>query len=77
MATVNFSVPEDVKAAFNDAFAGDNKSAVIAELMRHAVDARRRQRRRGKAIDLLLAVRRNARPASARRVRAARVRDRP
>jgi hypothetical protein len=34
MATVNFSVPDDVKEAFNIAYQGQNKSAVIAELMR-------------------------------------------
>ena len=46
MATVNFSVPDDVKQAFDKAFSGQNKSAVIAELMRHAVrESRRRQRR--------------------------------
>jgi hypothetical protein len=29
MATVNFSVPDDVRAAFDKAFAGANKSAVL------------------------------------------------
>ena len=38
MSTVNFSVPEDVKEAFNTAFDGQNKSAVIADLMREAVE---------------------------------------
>ncbi len=38
MPTVNFSVPEDVKDAFNTAFEGQNKSAVIADLMREAVE---------------------------------------
>ncbi len=37
MAIVNFSVPDDVKKAFDKAFKGRNKSAVIAELMRRAV----------------------------------------
>ena len=37
MATVNFSVPDDVKAAFDRTFMGQSKSAVIAELMRQAV----------------------------------------
>jgi hypothetical protein len=37
MATVNFSVPDDVKKAFDKAFKDRNKSAVIAELMRRAV----------------------------------------
>ena len=29
MPTVNFSVPEDVKDAFNSAFEGQNKSAIV------------------------------------------------
>ena len=37
MPTVNFSVPDDVKDAFNTTFEGQNKSAVIAELMREPV----------------------------------------
>jgi hypothetical protein len=46
MATVNFSVPDDVKAEFDKTFGGQNKSAVIAELMRKAVaDAKLRKRR--------------------------------
>lgn len=45
MSTVNFRVPDDVKAAFNAAFEGQNKSAIIADLMREAVErAQRRQR---------------------------------
>jgi hypothetical protein len=46
MATVNFSVPDDVKAEFDKTFGGQNKSAVIADLMRKAVaDAKLRKRR--------------------------------
>jgi hypothetical protein len=37
MATVNFSVPDDVKHEFDRTFAGENKSALIAGLMREAV----------------------------------------
>ncbi len=43
MSTVNFSVPEDIKLAFNATFAGQNKSAVIADLMREAVERAQRQ----------------------------------
>ena len=46
MATVNFSVPDDVKIEFDKIFGGQNKSAVIADLMRKAVaDVKRRKRR--------------------------------
>jgi hypothetical protein len=46
MATVNFSVPDDVKKAFDRAFKDQNKSAVIAELMRRAVAEVERTKRR-------------------------------
>jgi metal-responsive CopG/Arc/MetJ family transcriptional regulator len=37
MSTVSFSLPDDVEQAFNATFAGQNKNAVIADLMREAV----------------------------------------
>lgn len=60
MATVNFSVPEDVKEAFNAAFEGQNKSAVIAELMREAVERARRRQQHRDAVDRILAARATA-----------------
>lgn len=54
MATVNFSVPDEVRDAFNEAFAGQNKSAVIAALMREAVRRRQRQARSRAAIRRIL-----------------------
>ena len=38
MGTMNFSIPDDVKDKFNEVFKDENKSAVIAELMRRAVE---------------------------------------
>jgi hypothetical protein len=46
VATVNFSVPIEIRDAFDAAFAGENKSAVIARLMARAVEERERQKRR-------------------------------
>lgn len=77
MATVNFSVPNDVKQAFNKAFAGENKSGVLTRLMRQAIEERRRQRRRAAAIDALLKLRRRLRPATDHEVRKARHAGRP
>ncbi|GAB6142137.1 hypothetical protein JCM14076_28660 [Methylosoma difficile] len=57
MATVNFSVPDDVKVAFNAAYQGQNKSAVIAELMREAVERAVRKQQHQQAIADLLALR--------------------
>lgn len=62
MATVNFSIPDDVKQAFNEIFAGHNKSAIIAALMRQAIDEAERQRSRAAAIRRLKG-RRGKRPA--------------
>jgi metal-responsive CopG/Arc/MetJ family transcriptional regulator len=55
MATVNFSVPEEVKDAFNRTFAKQNKSAIIADLMRKAVEEAKRQKQREDAFRLLTA----------------------
>jgi hypothetical protein len=62
VATMNFSIPDDVKEAFNREFAGQNKSAVISRLMRKAVAEEERRRRRQEAIRLLRQ-RRSLRPA--------------
>jgi hypothetical protein len=55
MPTVNFSIPEPVQQAFNEAFAGRNKSAIIAELMREAVERELRQQRSRQAIERIVA----------------------
>ena len=76
-STVNFSVPEEVKRAFNEAFAGENKSAVIARLMERAIEERQQRLRRASAIDALLEQRRTQRPVIAAKVSAARRAGRP
>ncbi len=55
MATVNFSVPDDVKEAFNATFDGQNKSAIIAGLMREAVARAQRRQAHVSAIERILA----------------------
>jgi hypothetical protein len=77
MATVNFSVPDDLKDEFNAAFAAENKSAVIAELMRRAVAERKRLRQRASAIEALLRLRQRMPAATAEEVRQAREAGRP
>lgn len=61
-STVNFSVPDDIKNAFNTAFDGQNKSAVIADLVRHAVEREQRRKQHGNAVDRIFANRANAPP---------------
>ena len=77
MATVNFSVPDDVKHAFNEAFKDRNKSAIIADLMREAIDRLRWRRRSHEAIERILHRRRDRSPLSDDDIRSARHAGRP
>jgi hypothetical protein len=77
MSTVNFSVPEDVKAAFDAAFAGRNKSAVITALMREAIEREARDRASRAAIERILARRATAPVRSDAQLRKARQQGRP
>ena len=77
MATVNFSVPEDVKRAFDETFAGRNKSAILTDLMREAVADADRSRRRAEAARSILAERELTAPRSADRLDRARRSGRP
>lgn len=63
MPTVNSSVPDHVRRAFNEMFEGRNKSAVIAELMIRAVEEERQKARRARAMRDLIA-RREERPVT-------------
>lgn len=60
MGTMNFSIPDDVKQAFNAAFEGQNKSAVITDLMREAIARVAAQDRRRRAYERIVANRVNA-----------------
>ncbi len=77
MATVNYSIPEDIKTAFNDAFAGQNKSALIAELMREAIERAQAQARSRDAIKRILGRRARAPIRSVQTLKAARQLGRP
>lgn len=77
MATVSFSVPEEIKEAFQQAFASEDESAVIARLMQEAVEEKRRQQRRAAAIEALLDFRRKQRSVSDAGIAQARKAGRP
>lgn len=77
MANVNFSVPDEVKEQFNRAFARENKNRVIARLMMQAVEERRVQKERARAIDAILRRRRTQKPVTNSQIRTARVAGRP
>lgn len=72
MATVNFSVPDDVKDAFNTTFKDQNKSAIIADLMREAVERAQQRQAQSEAIAQILALRTQTPPVPAGTIRAAR-----
>ena len=74
---MNFSVPEDVRAAFNEAFAEQNKSAVVVQLMRDAVERVEAQRRSQMAAQRLLARHGKAAVRSAAALAKARFAGRP
>lgn len=77
MAAVNFSVPDEVKASFDAAFEGRNKSAIIAALMRRAVEEQELQRRREQLFARLTAGRGRRPPLPGSRLRAVREAGRP
>jgi len=77
MATINFSVPDDVKDDFNKIFKGENKSAILTRLMRDAVEERKRQKRRMTAINAILRLRAKSAAVSDDGIRNARKIGRP
>lgn len=77
MATINFSVPDELKREFQETFRGENKSALIADLMRQALEERNRRRRRTRAVDALLEFRRRQEPLGDAEIAAAREEIRP
>lgn len=60
MATMNFSIPDDIKASFNQAFAHENKSAVVARLLRDAVIQQQQKQQSDAAFKRILQRRQNA-----------------
>ena len=72
MATMNFSIPDDVKEAFNKAFEGENKSALVADLMRKAVEDRARRRRSADLVERMRRIRASGRPVTEEEIKRAR-----
>ncbi len=77
MATVNFSVPDEVKAAFDKAFGDQNKSSIVAELMRRAVRERQLQIRRERLFRQLSGARVSRPSITSEEIQRARATDRP
>jgi metal-responsive CopG/Arc/MetJ family transcriptional regulator len=77
MATVNFSVPDDVKIEFDRVFGKQNESAVIADLMRRAVSEERLRKDRERIFHALTERRAQRPRLSDRAIRASRKSGRP
>lgn len=54
MATMNFSIPDEVKDRFNDLFADANKSAVVTRLLQTAIAQVERKQRSDAAVKRVL-----------------------
>ena len=68
MGTMNFSIPDDVKEAFNKAFEGENKSAVVTRLMVRAIEDKERAPSRD-FVERLRAIREQATDDKTREIR--------
>jgi hypothetical protein len=76
VATVNFSVPDEVKAEFDKAFGDQNKSSIIAGLMRRAVRERQLQIRRSRVFRKLGSARASRPSFGSEEIRKARIAER-
>lgn len=77
MATVSFSVPDEVNEAFNRAFKHKDKSRIVTELMRKAVADAEQQERRQDAFRLLTEGRASRPKLTDEEIRSARAEGRP
>jgi len=77
MSTVNYSVPDEVKKAFNKTFEGKNKSAIISKLMLEAIEREERRLRHRDSVDRIVYRREHAPVVSDEEIRSAREKDRP
>ncbi len=81
MTIMTIRIPDDVKEAFDKAFEGEDKDAVIARLLQEAAERRRQAEglaeRRRKAVDAILALRKQPPFFSDAEIKEAREEGRP
>ena len=68
MATMNFSIPDDVKKRFNLTFINSNKSAIVAQLLEEAIECAERKQQSDFAIKQILAIRKTNKTASTKAI---------
>ena len=64
MSTMNFSVPDRVKEESNKYYADENKSAVLTRMLEEAIEAKKEQEQRAKAMEGILEFRKGTKPIS-------------
>jgi len=64
MARMSVSIPDDLAEAFEKAFEGEDKSAVIAGLMRKAIADRKPSPRPGDLVERMRRIQASGRPVS-------------
>ncbi|HKZ96433.1 MAG TPA: hypothetical protein VJ045_05590 [Hyphomicrobiaceae bacterium] len=60
MGTMNFSIPDDVKDAFNEAFKDRNKSEIVTNLMRQAIEREQRRQKSESFVERMRRIRARA-----------------
>jgi hypothetical protein len=77
MAPIKFSVPDDVKREFEEAFADEDRNLVVTRLMKQAIVERKRAQTRAAAAEELLKIRKGQKAVSDEQIRRARQAGRP
>ena len=68
MATMNFSIPDDVKERFNLAFVDANKSAIVTQLLEEAIERAEHKRRSDLAVKTILTIRKSNASMSTKKI---------
>ncbi|MEW5962052.1 MAG: hypothetical protein AB1749_00670 [Pseudomonadota bacterium] len=77
MATMNFSIPDDVKQRFNELFKDRNKSEIVVKLMRRAIEDEERRRRDVSLVERMRQMREKSPGFTAEQIKKAREDGRP
>jgi hypothetical protein len=72
MATMGLSIPDDVREAFNKTFEGMDQNAVVASLMRKAIEEREPRPRPGDLVERMRRIRASGRSVSDEEIKRAR-----
>jgi predicted Zn-dependent peptidase len=60
MSTLSFSIPDRIKEEFNKYYANENKSAVLTGFLEEAIEDKKKQEQRSKAIEAILEFRKSS-----------------